>query len=82
MLHGNFTHHSVLLLDTDRLAVTGFDKAVAGIQIQDFYLLFRKIMEKWDWDVSLGDSVPIETISQACGMRFKRPEDSDNSAYR
>ena len=57
MLHGNFTHHSVLLLNEDTAAVTGFDKAVAGIQIQDFYLLFRKIMEKWDWDVSLGDSM-------------------------
>lgn len=57
MLHGNFTHHSILLLNEDAVAVTGFDKAAAGIQIQDFYLLFRKIMEKWDWDVSLGDSM-------------------------
>jgi len=57
MLHGNFTHHSVLLLNEAAMAVTGFDKAVNGIQIQDFYLLFRKMMEKWEWDVSLGDSM-------------------------
>lgn len=57
MLHGNFTHHSVLWLPGDQVAVTGFDKAVCGIQIQDFYLLFRKMMEKWEWDVSLGDSM-------------------------
>ena len=57
MLHGNFTHHSVLLLGENRMAVTGFDKAVTGIQIQDFYLLFRKMMEKWEWDVQLGEEM-------------------------
>lgn len=57
MLHGNFTHHSVLLLPEGGMAVTGFDKAVTGIQIQDFYQLFRKMMEKSDWDISLGDSM-------------------------
>ena len=57
MLHGNYTHHSVLLLSEGDMAVTGFDKAVTGIQIQDFYQLFRKMMEKWDWDISLGDSM-------------------------
>ena len=39
------------------MAVTGFDKAVTGVQIQDFYQLFRKMMEKWDWDISLGNSM-------------------------
>jgi len=57
MLHGNYTHHSVLLLPDNEMAVIGFDKAVTGIQIQDFYQLFRKMMEKWDWDVSLGSSM-------------------------
>lgn len=57
MLHGNFTHHSALVLSESSMAVTGFDKAACGIRIQDFYLLFRKMMEKWDWDVSFGDSM-------------------------
>jgi len=57
MLHGNFTHHSVLLLEDNCMAVTGFDKAATGIQIQDFYLLFRKMMEKWEWDISLGEEM-------------------------
>ena len=57
MLHGNFTHHSVMLLPEGGMAVTGFDKAVSGIQIQDFYQLFRKVMEKWEWDVSLGNNM-------------------------
>jgi len=57
MLHGNFTHHSVMWLEGNLTAVTGFDKAVAGIRILDFYLLFRKMMEKWEWEISLGDSM-------------------------
>ncbi|MBP3569751.1 MAG: CotS family spore coat protein [Lachnospiraceae bacterium] len=57
MLHGNFTHHSVMLLSGGVMAVTGFDKAVTGVQIYDFYLLFRKMMEKWEWDISLGESM-------------------------
>lgn len=57
LLHGNYTHHSVLLLPEGDMAVIGFDKAVTGIQIQDFYQLFRKLMEKWEWDISLGDSM-------------------------
>jgi len=63
MLHGNFTHHSVILLPEGGMAVTGFDKAETGIRIQDFYQLFRKIMEKWDWDTSLGDSM-LETYQK------------------
>ena len=57
MLHGNYTHHSVLFLTGERVAVTGFDKTSAGIQIQDFYLLFRKAMEKWEWDISIGEDL-------------------------
>ena len=55
MLHGNFTHHSVLVLPEGEMAVLGFDKVATGIQIQDFYQLFRKMMEKWEWDISLGE---------------------------
>lgn len=57
MLHGSFTHHSVIVLPQGTMAVTGFDKASIGIQIYDFYLLFRKMMEKWEWDVELGESM-------------------------
>lgn len=57
MLHGNYTHHSVLFLDEGSMAVTGFDKSALGSQMQDFYLLFRKMMEKWEWDISMGESM-------------------------
>lgn len=56
-LHGNYTHHSVLVLSEEEMAVHGFDKVTKGVQIHDFYLLFRKMMEKWDWDVIFGNSL-------------------------
>lgn len=54
MFHGNYTHHSVLMLPEDETAVISFEKAGLGIQIHDFYLFFRKLMEKCDWNVSFG----------------------------
>lgn len=54
MYHGNFTHHSVLILPEGKTAIISFEKAGIGIQIQDFYLFFRKLMEKHEWDISLG----------------------------
>lgn len=54
MLHGSFTHHSVIALSQEAMAVTGFDKVTAGIQIFDLYLFFRKMMEKWEWNTALG----------------------------
>ena len=63
MLHGNFTHHSVIVVSEQTMAVTGFDKAEAGIQILDFYQFFRKMMEKWDWDTALGEAM-LETYDR------------------
>lgn len=83
LLHGNYTHHSVLLLPGNGMAVIGFDKVVTGVQIQDFYLLFRKMMEKWDWDISLGESMlaayndirPIPEVEQwLLGVMLSYPE--------
>ena len=76
MLHGSFTHHSVLLLSDGEMAVTGFDKAETGVQIYDFYLLFRKMMEKWEWDSSLGKSM-LEAYN---GIR-PIPEEEKNVLY-
>lgn len=69
MLHGNYTHHSIQFLSDTEHLVTGFEKAENGIQIKDFYLFFRKIMEKWDWEIRLGEEMlceydKIRTISK------------------
>ncbi|MBQ9767074.1 MAG: MarR family transcriptional regulator, partial [Lachnospiraceae bacterium] len=44
--HGTYTHHNLLVLYDGAFATVNFDKACLGVQIADFYLFFRKLMEK------------------------------------
>lgn len=54
LVHGNFNYHNVIFTDADT-AVTNFDKAGIGMQMTDFYTYLRKVMEKHQWDVSIGN---------------------------
>lgn len=51
--HGTYTHHNLLVLPDGALATVNFDKACFGVQIADFYLFFRKLMEKTGWNREL-----------------------------
>lgn len=53
MCHGNYTHHSVIMLQ-DSVATINFDKIAYGIHIYDLYCLLRKTMEKNKWDANMG----------------------------
>ena len=53
--HGTYTHHNLLVLHDGSFATVNFDKACLGVQIADFYLFFRKLMEKTGWDRGLAD---------------------------
>lgn len=55
--HGTYTHHNLLVLSDGKFATVNFDKACLGIQIADFYLFFRKLMEKSDWDRRLAETL-------------------------
>lgn len=48
--HGTYTHHNLLVLQDGTFATVNFDKACFGVQIADFYLFFRKLMEKTGWN--------------------------------
>lgn len=50
--HGDFNHHNVLFSD-NQAYIVNFDKCHYGSQIEDLYLFMRKILEKYDWDISL-----------------------------
>ncbi len=60
--HGTYTHHNLLVLRDGNFATVNFDKACLGVQIADFYLFFRKLMEKTGWDRRLAESL-IETYT-------------------
>ena len=51
--HGELNQHH-LLMGYDYVAVTEFNKMHLGLQVEDLYYFMRKVMEKHDWDLSLG----------------------------
>lgn len=66
VLHGNYTYHNILMSSRELrqpfeashfkggIATVNFDKAVFGIQVCDLYQYIRKVMEKNNWQYTLG----------------------------
>ncbi len=54
--HGDYQYHNVLFLKND-IAVINLERFARDSGVRDFYLLFRKISEKADWSVSLGEKM-------------------------
>ncbi len=68
--HGTYTHHNLLVLYDGSFATVNFDKACLGVQIADFYLFFRKLMEKTGWDRRLAEDLmraytSVRTVEKA-----------------
>ena len=53
VIHGEYNYHN-LLMDADGTAITGFERAHYGIQLEDLYYFMRKILEKHQYDERLG----------------------------
>ena len=51
--HGELNQHHLLIGNT-YVAVTEFNKMHLGLQVEDLYYFMRKVMEKHDWNLSLG----------------------------
>ena len=54
--HGELNQHHILM-GYDYVAVTEFNKMHLGLQVEDLYYFMRKVMEKHEWDLSLGLSM-------------------------
>lgn len=54
--YGNFNHHSFLFQE-DRVVLINMSKISYAPQIQDLYDYLRKVMEKMDWDIELGNNI-------------------------
>ena len=80
--HGNYTYHNLTFLDKKQkqkrvnektnssikqIITSNFDKAVVGIQVNDLYHFIRKVMEKNNWDITLGNRI-IETYNLNCNL--------------
>jgi len=54
--HGDYQYHNVLFMKND-IAVINLEHFALDSGVRDFYLLFRKISEKADWSLSLGEKM-------------------------
>jgi spore coat protein, CotS family len=54
--HGAYNHHNVLFIK-EGVAVTNFERLEYDIHIGDLYNFMRKIMEKNNWNESLGKNI-------------------------
>lgn len=53
LCHGDFNYHQVIL-NRKYTAIINFDRMHMDIQVKDLYQFLRKVMEKNNWDQSLG----------------------------
>lgn len=53
VMHGEYNYHN-LIVNGEEMAVTGFERAHYGIQLEDLYYFMRKILEKHQYDERLG----------------------------
>lgn len=56
LCHGDFTQHNALISDKG-VYIVNFDKAHYGSQIEDLYLFMRKILEKYEWEIRIGEKL-------------------------
>ena len=82
LCHGDFQHHNILFTG-EGMTVINYEKCMQDIQIRDFYLFFRKVMEKNGWNPSVGEQLlsgytavrPIEEQElRQFGLRLAYPE--------
>lgn len=59
--HGECNQHNILL-GTQKVVATHFEKCCMDIQVRDLYLFLRKILEKNNWSYSLGYSILREYL--------------------
>ena len=54
--HGDYQYHNVIFVKND-IAVINLEHFAPDSGVRDFYLLFRKISEKSDWSLALGEKM-------------------------
>ncbi len=58
LVHGEYNHHNILYLKKEnKYVMINFDFANVNLKIYDVYYFLRKIMEKNNWEISLGMSI-------------------------
>lgn len=53
VIHGEYNHHNIFM-HPEGTAVTGFERAHYGLQMEDLYYFMRKILEKYQYTSQIG----------------------------
>ncbi len=53
LCHGDFQYHNILFAEGGAF-VMNYEKCMMDVQIRDFYLFFRKVLEKNNWNIYTG----------------------------
>lgn len=72
MIHGEYNYHNILIC-TDGIATTNFEKFRIHVQMEDFYYYLRKTMEKHEWDARLFDHM-MNAYSAICPVTDREME--------
>lgn len=72
LCHGNYNYHNILI-DDRQTAVVNFEKMSVDVQLVDLYLFMRKILEKYNWDVELGEKM-LETYQKVIKLSKEEKE--------
>ena len=64
--HGSYTYHNIIMC-SDGIATTVFDKCAYGMQLLDLYYFLRKVMEKNEWNSAYG-----EALTKVFDQTFRR----------
>lgn len=54
--HGDYQYHNIVYSDK-KWHIINFEKCMADSPVRDLHLLFRKLLEKSNWSVSLGEEL-------------------------
>ena len=54
--HGDYQYHNIIQT-TDGMALINFEKCVRDNPVRDLYLFMRKLLEKNNWSLTLGDTL-------------------------
>lgn len=66
VIHGSYTYHNILRIKNGT-AVVNFNRAEYNSPVIDLYYFFRKVMEKNNWKISLGEGI-LKEYQKACQL--------------
>ena len=67
--HGSYNYHNIMI-DGDRIVMVNMMKINYAPQIQDLYDFLRKVMEKNQWNIGIGEKI-LEVYGSECELTDK-----------